>query len=170
MSYHHENDQAYREGFERLCRDIMDSRSVDEGEIDPNANADWVAQRIRDEHLRDSSVTVVLVGRQTWQRKHVDWEISASIRRTEKSPRSGLLGILLPTYPRLENGKYNPHTVPPRLWDNIQIRFAEMYGWNENPDQVQTWIHEAYLRKDKVNPNNARIQFGKNHTGPEWSD
>src|SRR5438445_8037956 len=117
VSYHHQNDQAYREKFETICKDVMVSRSVDEGDIDPNAQVDTVRQRIRDEYLRDSSVTVVLVGRQTWQRKHVDWEISSSIRNTEKSPRSGLLGFLLPTYSFLAQGKYNSQTVPPRLWD-----------------------------------------------------
>ncbi len=170
VSYHHENDQAYRERFERICRDVMDSRSVDEGDIDPNVSAETVAQRIRDEYLRESTVTLVLVGRQTWQRKHVDWEIGSSIRHTEKSPRSGLLGILLPTYPGFETRKYNPHTIPPRLWDNIRCKYAEIYLWNENPDQIQDWIHAAYLRKDTVNPDNSRVRFGKNHTGPEWTD
>ncbi len=65
VSYHHANDQAYRNEFERLCRDVMDSRSVEEGDIDPNPNVETVARTIRDGYLRDSSVTVVLVGTQT---------------------------------------------------------------------------------------------------------
>ncbi len=170
VSYHHANDQGYRNEFERFCRDVMESRSVEEGDIDPNLNVDTVARTIRDEYLRDSSVTVVLVGKETWQRKHVDWEIGSSIRNTATNPRSGLLGILLPTYPGFATGKYDPYTIPPRLADNIACKFAEIYLWSQNPDTVQSWMHEAYLRKDKVNPDNARVLFGKNRTGDRWQD
>ena len=53
-------------------------------------------------------------------------------------PRSGLLGIILPTYPR-PPGKpthYYYHTIPPRLHDNIQCGFAEIRSWSDDPDQV----------------------------------
>jgi hypothetical protein len=104
VSYHHSLDQDYREKFEALFAgryEIMISKSVQMGDIDPNLKTDTIRQKIRDEYLRDSTVTVVLVGEKTWQRKHVDWEISASIRRTEYNPRSGLLGIILPVAFRL---------------------------------------------------------------------
>jgi len=169
-AYHHANDQGYRIEFERWCKDVMDSRSVEEGDIDPNLNTETVRQRIREEYLRDSSVTVVLVGRQTWQRKHVDWEISSSIRHTENNPRSGLLGILLPNYPGFVEGTYNPHTIPPRLADNVKCGFASIHLWDQTPEAIQNWIHEAYLRKDRVNPDNSRVLFGKNHTGDRWQD
>ena len=44
-------------------------------------------------------MTIVLIGPCTWQRKHVDWEIGASLRKTRKNSRCGLLGILLPNHP-----------------------------------------------------------------------
>ena len=98
VSYHHDNDQEYKNQFERICTDVTISRSVSIVDIDPNANTEYVRQKIRDEYLRDSTVTVVLIGRETWKRKHVDWEIYSSLRDTQKNPRSGLIGILLPTY------------------------------------------------------------------------
>ena len=72
-------------------------------------------------------MTVVLIGAETWKRKHVDWEIGASIRETEHNPRSGLLGILLPTYPRPhgEPNNYFPNTIPPRLYDNTDVWILE---------------------------------------------
>ncbi len=100
----------------------------------------------------------------------MDWEIGSSIRDTANSPRSGLLGILLPTYPGFGTGKYDPHTIPPRLADNVECRFAKVYLWNQDPETIQGWIHEAYLRRDKVNPDNSRDLFGKNHTGERWQD
>ena len=83
VSYHHANDQAYRNYFEKLfvdTHDIMVSKSVQIGEISPNLQTETIRQKIRDEYLGDSTVTVVLIGSQTWQRKHVDWEIGSSIR------------------------------------------------------------------------------------------
>ena len=130
ISYHHANDQVYRDKFERLfvnTYDIMVSRSVQIGDIDTNLKTETIRQKIRDEYLSDSTVTVVLIGSETWKRKHVDWEISSSIRSTQLSSRSGLLGIILPTYPRVDRTKYNPHTIPPRLHDNIKCNFASIH-------------------------------------------
>ena len=173
VSFHHENDEGYRDLFENLFSDIHDimvSQSVQIGDIDENLNVDTIRQQIRDEYLRDSTVTVVLVGAETWKRKHVDWEIGASIRDTEFNPRSGLLGILLPTYPRPDGDptKYSRYTIPPRLHDNIECGFAKIYNWSEDPDPVQKWIHEAFNRRNQVNPNNSRPLFANNRTGDRW--
>jgi len=119
--------------------------------------------------LRDSSVTVVLIGRETWKRKHVDWEISSSIRDTKYNPRSGLIGILLPTYPGYSKNEYNPYTIPPRLYDNIEKKFAVIYSWTEDSNKIQDWINEAFLRKDRVLPDNSRTLFRNNRSGDRWS-
>lgn len=169
VSFHHANDQGYFKKFEAICDNVIISGSVKEGDIDPNLKTETIRQRIRDEYLRDSSVTLVLVGSQTWQRKHIDWEIGSSIRQTEYNPRSGLLGIILPTYSRPEPGHYNRHTIPPRLWDNIDCSFASIYGWSTDPSEIREWIDEAYKRKSKKQPDNSRPPFGKNRSGPNWS-
>ena len=176
VSYHHNNDQRYREQFERIFANVIVSRSVDIGDIDPNANTEYVRQKIRDEYIRDSTVIVVLVGKQTWQRKHVDWEIYSSLRDTQKNPRLGLIGIILPTYPRSEPNSYTSFTIPPRLWDNLKKRddgreqFAQIYNWSNDPSEVQDWIHEAFQKRDKILPINNRPMFGKNHSGERWRD
>ena len=88
VSYYHDDDQDYREYFERLFSDyydIMVSNSVQLGDIDDERlSTDRIRQIIRDKYLRGSTVTVVLVGERTWQRKFVDWEIGSSLRHTEK--------------------------------------------------------------------------------------
>ena len=96
VSYHHANDQWDREKFETLFSTyygVMISKSVQIGDINPFLSTDSIRQKIRDEYLRDSTVTVVLVGKETWKRKHVDWEIASSIRQTKLNSRSGLVGI-----------------------------------------------------------------------------
>ncbi len=171
ISYHHLRDQAYRDRFENLfaeIQDIMVSRSVQIGDLDPNLKTETLRQKIRDEYLRDSTVTVVLVGAETWKRKHVDWEIGASIRQTQYKTRSGLMGIILPTYPRSDPTKYYPYTIPPRLYDNIKCEFAAIYNWSEDAAIVQQWIHEAFKRRDQINPNNSFPSFINNHSGDRW--
>ena len=200
VSYYHTEDQDYRDLFERLFSDIHDimvSESVEIGDIDDTRlSTDRIRQIIRDDYLRDSTVTVVLVGAHTWQRKFVDWEIGSSIRKTQYNSRSGLLGILLPTFPRhtvlsgtlpsplwipttdirtvSENGRllsYDSRRIPPRLHDNIECGFAKIYPWTDNPDTVQSWIHEAFKRRDKnPPPDNSYPSFKKNRTSERWSN
>ena len=57
------------------------NRSTD-GDIDDSLATDTIRQRIRDNFIRDATVTVVLIGPCTWQRKYVDWEIGSSLRAT----------------------------------------------------------------------------------------
>lgn len=173
VSYHHANDQYYRNRFEQLfsgAYDIMVSKSVQIGDINTYLPTETIRQKIRDEYLRDSTVTVVLIGAETWQRKHVDWEIGSSIRNTQFNPRSGLIGILLPTYPRPYNkpNNYTSNTIPPRLHDNIQCGFAKIYNWSEDPKVVHDWIHEAFDRRNKVNPDNSYDSFVNNRSAERW--
>lgn len=173
VSYHHANDQYYRNRFEQLfsgAHDIMVSKSVQIGDINTYLPAETIRQKIRDEYLRDSTVTVVLIGAETWKRKHVDWEIGSSIRNTQFNPRSGLIGILLPTYPRPYNepNNYTSYTIPPRLHDNIQCGFAKIYNWSEDPKIVHDWIHEAFNRRNKINPDNSYDNFVNNRSGERW--
>ena len=171
VSYYHEEDQTYSERFEsRFARnsDIMESKSVKIGDIDPNLPDETVRQKIRDEYIRDATVTVVLVGAHTWQRMYVDREIDSSLRATKYNPRCGLLGILLPTYPSYP--KYHWKTIPPRLYDNIQCEYAEIYPWSKNPEAVRSWIHKAFKRRDQdPPPDSSRDLFTKNCSRDSWS-
>jgi len=172
VSYHHSvSDQQYRNRFENLFankHEVMISKSVQIGDIDVNLPPETIRQKIRDEYLRDPTVTIVLIGAETWKRKHVDWEIGASIRQTLRNPRAGLLGIILPTYPRSDTNKYDPTTIPPRLQDNIIKEFASIHNWSEDPAVVQKWIHAAFERRNKIDPDNSFPNFVNNRSGERW--
>ena len=112
---------------------------------------------------------MVLIGPETWKRKHVDWEISSSLRHTEYNKRSGLIGILLPTYPGYTENKYNPYTIPPRLYDNLENGYAKLYLWNNDPLTIQKWIHDAYIRKYQIEPDNSYPNYINNKSSDRWS-
>ncbi len=171
ISYHHANDGYDKNEFERLFSgtyDILETKAVNDGDIDPNLKTETIRQKIRDNFISSASVTVVLIGSETWKRKHIDWEIASSISKTELNPCTGLLGILLPTYPRNGTPKYDPCTIPPRLHDNIECGFAEIHNWSTDSNDVQSWIHEAFNRRKQINPDNSRDMFGQNRSGDGW--
>lgn len=178
VSFHHE-DQRYKDLFTRMMGNNIVDESVEDGDIDDrNLSTEAIRQQIRDEFISDATVTVVLIGPCTWQRKHVDWEIGSSLRRTRRNSRCGLLGILLPNHTNYRKREYTPRLIPPRLADNCvgNDPFAKIYDWQDGSQgaaYVREWIHDAFERRDKVLPNNSRRQFRNNrsgncHTG--WKD
>lgn len=170
ISYHHQNDEYYKMEFERLFSsiyDILETKAVSDGDINPYLQTETIRQKIRDEFIRSASVTVVLIGNETWKRKHVDWEIASSLRNTQFNSRTGLLGIILPSYNRTDISKYDKYTIPPRLSDNIESGYANIYNWNTNPTIVQKWIHDAF-NKRHLNPINNRDSYQRNRSGDRW--
>ncbi|MDH3588763.1 MAG: TIR domain-containing protein [Gammaproteobacteria bacterium] len=101
ISYHHAGDQGYKKSLikwnEDNNYDIFIDASVDTGDIDENLPDEAIRQKIRDEYLRDSSVTILLVGTETKKRKHVDWEIYSSMYDGQVNKKSGVLVINLPS-------------------------------------------------------------------------
>lgn len=183
ISYHHKNDEYYKKHFIESFASSFEGfipKSVEDGDINPLLQTDTIRQQIRDNFIRDATVTIVLIGNETWKRKHVDWEISSSIRQTKYNSRTGLIGILLPTYAceyswdnkSCENGgQCNPFTIPPRLYDNIKCGFAKIYNWDTNPYIVQNWIDEAFNRRNIDFPDNSYPSFANNRSESQtkWS-
>lgn len=169
ISYHHHQDQKYRDKFVTMMDDAIVDKSVGDGDIDDsNIKTETVRQRIRDDFIADATVTVVLIGVCTWRRKHVDWEIGASLMDTEKNPRCGLVGILLPTHPNFGKDHYDSHLIPPRLAANCEgdDPYACIYDWSDNIGEIREWIHQAFERRKGTPPNNSRKQFKNNRRGP----
>ncbi len=167
----HERDIAYKERFVAMMRDYMVDESVDTGDImGSNLPLDEVRRRIRDDYIADATVTVVLIGPCTWQRKHVDWEISSSLRRTRNNPRCGLLGVRLPIHTDFRDPNHNLRLLPPRLADNCvgNDPYARVHRWSGSRNQVHSvrgWIHQAFERRNGTAPVNNRPQFGQNRQG-----
>lgn len=176
VSFHHE-DESYKHYFCRMLGNDIVDKSVEDGDIDTRLKTDTIRQYIRDDFIADASVTVVLVGQCTWQRKHVDWEIGSSLRDTKNNSRCGIVGILLPSHFDFGHETYRKTLVPPRLADNCgrNPAFGSIYDWPKpwNTNSIRQWIHSAFERRTRVLPDNSRQQFARNRTGPcnaGWQD
>lgn len=187
LSFHHQDDyyrQQFEQQFSNEFNSIFVNRSVQDGDIDPNNKTDTIRKEIREKHISDSSVTIVLIGQNTWQRKHVDWEIGYSLTTSRLNTRSGLIGILLPSYsPHYEpyfypdctqkltenNGRiYTPCNIPPRLYDNVQSGYAKIYSYPIFSYELKKWIHEAFQRRGSGLHCNSRDYFVNNRNSSHW--
>ena len=99
ISYHHDNDQWAKEKLLELNNkyDIFIDGSVDTGDISDDLSDEKIRKKIRDEYLRDTTVTILLVGTGTKNRKHIDWELYSSMYDGKKNKKSGILVIQLPS-------------------------------------------------------------------------
>src|ERR1035437_4102748 len=106
-----------------------------------STNTEYVIGRIRTEHIAEATVTLVLVGSCTHSRRHVDWEIQASLRRGENSLPNGLLGIVLPSQGKAAD-------LPPRFEMNWVPEnrggYARYYVAPKSAEQLRSWIEDAF--------------------------
>ena len=173
ISYYHAEDQEYKDRLIQALNSKAIDKSVSPGDIhDENLPLDEIRRRIRDDHIADAVVTIVLIGPCTWQRKHVDWEISASIIDRPNNERCGVVGLLLPTHPDYDKGPKdrNPLLIPPRLAQNISGKnpFTAIYKWPRRrvSKRVIPKVHRSFLRKDKTPwPDDGLDLFVNNRSG-----
>lgn len=80
VSYRHGNDQTKANHLRSTygSNNTLIDRSLP-AELNSNDN-DYILGQIRTKHLTDSTVTIVLIGSETYKRKWVDWEIYSSLR------------------------------------------------------------------------------------------
>ena len=157
ISYYHKDDEEYKRRLVQALNSKVIDKSVSPGDIhDENLPLDEIRRRIRDDHIADAVVTIVLIGPCTWQRKHVDWEISASIIDRRNNERCGLVGLLLPTHPDYDKSpqERNSHLIPERLARNIDGEgpFAAVYKWPRRrvARRVIPKVQRAFQRKDET--------------------
>lgn len=165
ISYYHKDDQYYRNRFEELFGHLFINKSVELGDIDTDVSTEYIKRLIQENYITDSSVVVVLVGKNTYGRKHVDWEISAGLNK-KVGGYSGLLGLCLPNHSDYGKDKYQSDIVPPRLVDNLQSGYAKFTDWTENEASIKNRIEDAFnVRIDKTDKiDNSKPQFTNNRT------
>ncbi|MDO8521688.1 MAG: TIR domain-containing protein [bacterium] len=92
-------DASYKEAIQSMDIDMID-KSLDEA-IDSD-DEDYIMQKIREDYLSDSTVTIHLIGGKSAEhfgyeeQKYIKRELQASLYDGENNPRSGILGVVLP--------------------------------------------------------------------------
>lgn len=95
------------------------------GDIIDSNDADYIKRRIRETYLGNTSVTIVMIGKCTWARKFVDWEMASSLRDNPTAGRSGLFGITLHSAANYSSKK-SPDRLNDNLMDNASPGYAEV--------------------------------------------
>lgn len=154
VSYHHA-DQAWIDHFVRTfdhTRNLFIARGLGQTmaqDIIDSADPEYVMRRIRELYIVDSTVTLVMLGKCTWARRYVDWEIQASLRAPENGFPNGLLAVKLPTFP--ENAAF-----PDRLNKNLLSGerkaaggdcFARWMAYPQSSDELWGAIEAAFRRR-----------------------
>ena len=179
ISYHHDNDQQYKDSLAKWAKEnqIFIDESVDTGDISDDLSDEAIRKKIRDNYLRHTTVTIVLVGIGTRRRKHVDWEIHSSMYDGSVNRRSGIVVIMLPSvhdyyihaprgpeekslYPkvewiqtgsRAEYERQHPY-MPDRLLDNIikQDVKISVIPWDKlNVSVLHSLVEMAFRDREK---------------------
>lgn len=111
VSYAHRLDQNEADEFRRKFGNssmVFSDKSLENKDLsylsDDTIKNDYIRPQ-----LKQSSVTIVLIGSETGGRWWVDWEIYCSLRKSYGNERNGILGILLPN---------KQHNIPQRILDN----------------------------------------------------
>ncbi|MER7556791.1 TIR domain-containing protein [Nocardioides sp. NPDC126508] len=146
ISYHHADEaevQTFIEDFDH-DEDILIARGIGasmSGDIINSKSNDYIMSKIREKYLRDTTVTIVLLGRCTSARKYVDWEVAASLRNTAAYKRNGLLAITLPSAAKLVGRK-----LPPRVKDNVSDKdgYARWWKYPKSSSGLANMIETAY--------------------------
>jgi len=161
ISHCHEDDAEVNEFVNYFCdnKEIFTPKIVGEkyDTIINSYNSDYIMRKIREDYLTDSTVTIVLIGKETYKRKYVDWEIASTLRDDKNNKRSGLLGIYLP-------GK-SDSKIPPRLQDNIDCGYANIYPYPlHDSEKLRKWIEEAYEKRNNYyyNVDNSQELYKNN--------
>ncbi|WP_169811104.1 TIR domain-containing protein [Nocardia amamiensis] len=175
VSYHHGRDADARERFERENGSVVRSSSIYPGEI---SRGPEVRREIR-KRIAGCDFVVVLIGRDTYSRRWVDWEVRAALTCSRDRRPVPVLGILLPEMQELGSvladrltvnsaesatairarsdqlsrdlmAAYGT-TIPPRLLDNLLSGYAAMVSWPSSPDSLHSALTDSAGRSSPVN-------------------
>ena len=147
ISYHHKDQEEVDRFIETFDhdRDVFIARAVGSEqtmeELINSDDDDYVMRRIREKYLRDSTVTLLFVGKETWSRKFVDWELAASLHQGPKAGLpNGVVAVLSP--------EVSEAILPDRFVDNWEPGYAAFYPYPKNRTQLAKWIDEAFEARE----------------------
>ena len=149
LSYYSEDADEVLEFVEKF-KEVFIPKIVGISEDDSWINSDddeYVMDTIRENYLTNSTVTLVLVGKCTWARKFVDWEVYSSLRRDPKNRLNGLLAIELPSVA-------GSPTLPERVRKNVirdkentDTGYARFISYPTSESSLRDYIEDAFMAR-----------------------
>ena len=156
ISYKKE-DKYYREEIDKL----FDDRDVINKGLDTVINSDdgdYIMKKIRDNYLKDSTVTLFLIGQHSSENEGVDYlgqdknyfikkELQSSLYNRQGNTRNGILGVVIPSmYNSIYKGEYtcqscgkshnhvaiNDNTVIKEFSENYYLKPHSGCAWSED--------------------------------------
>lgn len=154
ISYKKE-DKDYRTKLDDLFNDEdVVNKSLDR--VIDSENGNYIMQVIRDDYLKDSTVTILLIGEHSSENEGSDWngdknyfikkELQSSLYNGVGNTRNGILGVVLPEmYDKIYCGTYtcdscgeehncvriNDNTVIKEFSENYYLEPHEGCAWSE---------------------------------------
>jgi len=159
ISYHHADAVAVNSFIERFGPSHFIKRGITmPAEVVDSADTDYVMRRVRELYVKDSTVTIVLVGKCTWARRFVDWEVQASLRKPANALPNGLLAILL--------DKSTRPSLPPRVKLNTDSGYADYHYYPSSASTLGDWIATAFAARTsrEAMRKNPRERFTHNRS------
>lgn len=140
VSFDHEVDNDWFLNIERSCKSNLQFRR--DKSVDRAINSDLanlVCANVLPSEVENSLIALVLVGKETWRRKYIDWEIDVSLRLG-----GALIGIQLPTLAVINNSI----SMPGRLLDNVRSGYADWLTYEEFLVDPYARISQKIKRSD----------------------
>lgn len=159
VSYHHK-DQEWVDYFRAqfgVGYEVFSDGSLDR--LIDSSDTDYVSRKIREDYITGTSITIVLCGKETWQRKYVDWEIHSTLEKNH-----AVLGIILPDHTQVMRDGQFIWLVPDRLATNVDTGYAHWIGWPQNAEALSQAINHARHRSNvnKYLKNNSAPRMQRN--------
>lgn len=99
ISYYHKDAQFYKDALIESNNkfQMFIDVSVDTGDIDDSLLTDeQIRIKIRDDYIKDADVLILLCGKNSKHRKHIDWELHAAMYKSSIKDPIPILVINLP--------------------------------------------------------------------------
>jgi len=143
LSYHHTDAvevEAYVNSFEPVFIPKVIG-ITDYGDVIQSQSDDYIMDIIREKYLTDSTVSIVFIGKFTYSRKYIDWEVLSSLRNDVRNRRSGLVAVELPSVKGVGR-------LPKRVLLNTGVknsgRYARYWAYPTSTSVAQFQIQDAF--------------------------
>ncbi|MGP1505534.1 MAG: TIR domain-containing protein [Eggerthia catenaformis] len=173
-------DQAYRNALDNL---LDESDLINKGldRVIDSSDGDYIMQVIRNDYLKDSTVTIFLIGKHSSENEGYDYqwrdknyfikrELQASMYNGKGNIRNGILGVVLPNmYDSVYHGSYecstcghmhqyvnfNDSTVIREFSKNYYIEPHFGCGWSEDERYCIAVKWEDFIKNPEKYVNRA---------------